>query len=200
MGFMYGVAFFGGLLWWIKFAGFLAVGALVLALALYQAVFAVILHFAKRWGPTIWWVTAIGAWSFIEFARSHWPIGGLPWGLLGYGAAASDWTRSASQFIGVTGWSVVFIAIAAGLALYVSDRSRPSGWLLPPVAVLIVVVALGGLTMRDALGLRGPRRRRAGQQSVSWDALSEREHRDIPVASRIDSAAHPGNGRSRCVA
>jgi apolipoprotein N-acyltransferase len=152
IGFLYGVAFFGGLLWWIKFAGFLALFALILGLAFYAAAFALLLHFARQFGTAVWWMTAVGAWAFIEYARAHWPFGGLPWGLAGYGAGAWSPARSATQFIGTTGWSVVFIAIAAGLALFLSDRRHPRLFLLLPVALAAVLVAAGALWPRTAEG------------------------------------------------
>ena len=82
--------------------------------------------------------------------RLHVPFGGFSWGLLGYPAGEYEWTRGATQFIGTTGWSVVFVAIAAGLALLVTDRRRPAGWLVPSLAVGAALVVFGAVAPPDA--------------------------------------------------
>ena len=152
IGLVYGVAFNGLLLWWIKGAGIVAVVALVLALAAFSVLYALLVHSARNWSLGTWWIIAVGGWALIEFARARIPFGGFPWGSLGYPVGEYEWPRAATQFIGTTGWSVVIIGVAAGLTLFVTDRRRPTVWLWPSVAVVLLLTLLGGLFPPSADG------------------------------------------------
>ncbi|NNC91369.1 MAG: apolipoprotein N-acyltransferase [Acidimicrobiia bacterium] len=152
LGFAYGAVFYSLLLFWVKETGFLSVIALVLLLSSYSAIYAVLVYGARDWARTAWWLTAVGAWALIELVRLYLPFGGFSWGLLGYPAGEYEWTRGATQFIGTTGWSVVFVAIAAGLALFVTDRRRPSGWLVSSLAVGALLAVAGALAPPSADG------------------------------------------------
>lgn len=116
-GLLFGLAFFGALLSWIRFAALIAWVALTLVLALYPTLYAGGLWLARRWAPAWWWVAAIGGWSLMELVRGRFPLGGFPWGMLGYPVGELAWPRAASQWIGTSGWSVMVIGVAAGLAL-----------------------------------------------------------------------------------
>jgi len=152
LGFTYGVGFYTLLLFWVKETGYLSLVALVLLLAGFATVYAVIVYHARAWGRTAWWITAVGAWAFIELIRAHIPFGGFPWGLLGYPAGEYQWTRAATQFIGTTGWSVLFVAVSAGLTLFVTDRRRPSRWLVPALAATVLFTFLGAVSPPTADG------------------------------------------------
>lgn len=152
LGFVYGVAFYGLLLWWVKFAGYLAVVPLVMILAGWSTLYALLVFSARTWSFTSWWIVAVGGWALMEWLRAHVPFGGLPWGLSGYGAAEYSWMRGSAQFIGVTGWSVVFMGIAAGLAIFVTDRRRPTGWLVPSLGVGVLLTLIGTTTLPEATG------------------------------------------------
>ena len=152
LGFAYGAAFYSLLLFWVKETGYLSLVALVLLLAGFSTVYALLLFWAKQWGRTAWWLTAIGGWALIELVRVHVPFGGFSWGLLGYPAGEYQWTRGAAQLIGTTGWSVVFAAVAAGLALLVTDRRRPARWLIPSLAVGACLVLFGAVASPTADG------------------------------------------------
>ena len=152
IGFSYGVAFYSLLLFWVKETGYLSLVALVLLLAGFSTIYAALVFWAKRWGRTAWWLTAIGGWALIELVRAHVPFGGFSWGILGYPAGEYEWTRGATQLIGTTGWSVVFVATAAGLALLVTDRRRPARWLVPSLAVGACLVLFGAVAPPTADG------------------------------------------------
>lgn len=152
VGLAYGVVFNGLLLWWIKGAGVVAAIALVLAMAVFSVIYAVIVHSVRTWPLGAWWMTAVGSWALIEFIRARFPFGGFPWGSLGYPVGEYDWPRGATQFIGTSGWSVVAIGVAAGLTLFVTDRRRPTLWLWPPVAIVFLLTLLGGLFPPEADG------------------------------------------------
>lgn len=152
LGLLFGVAFYGMLVWWVKETGYLAVTALVLLLAGFTTIYALIVFTARDWGRTGWWLTAVGGWALVELVRLHAPFGGFAWGLLGYPAGEYGWTRGAAQFVGTTGWSVIFVAVAAGLALFVTDRSRPGLWLGLSLGVAGVLMLVGAIAPPSADG------------------------------------------------
>ncbi len=117
LGFVFGAAFFGALLRWIILLGAVAFFPLVLAEALYAALFAAVVWIFRALPPTRWWLVTVGAWALWEFSRERWPFGGFPWGALGNGIGGLAWPRGAAQWIGTTGWSVVAVGVAAGVAL-----------------------------------------------------------------------------------
>ncbi len=144
LGLLYGALAFGLILYWIAVLGVVAWLPLTIGFAAYSGAYAVVVWWARTMRPWQWWVVAVGGWAILEFARARWPFGGFPWGSLGYGAAAMSWPRGATQWIGASGWSVLAIAVAAGLALAV-DEPRHQGWFAGSVASVVVLTALGGL-------------------------------------------------------
>lgn len=152
LGFTFGVVFYGLLVWWVKETGYLAVTALVLLLAGFTTLYALMVYQARTWGRTSWWLMAVGGWALVELVRLHFPFGGFAWGLLGYPAGEYQWMRGSTHLIGTTGWSVVFMAVAAGLALFVTDRRRPTQWLAPSLAILLLLTAIGAVAAPTADG------------------------------------------------
>jgi len=153
IGFSYGVVFYSLLVFWVKETGFLSLTALVLLLAGYSTVYALLVYRARNWGSTSWWLMAVGGWALIELVRLHLPFGGFSWGLLGYPAGEYQWLRGATHLVGTTGWSVIFMAVAAGLTLFVTDRRRPASWLAPSVVVLVLLTAIGAVSAPTADGI-----------------------------------------------
>jgi apolipoprotein N-acyltransferase len=151
VGFLYGFAFFGGMLWWIYQLGAVAWFPLIGALAVYVTAYALLLHAVRLWSPLLWWMVAVGGWAAFEFARSRWPLGGFPWGAPGFAVGVVPGARGAAQWIGPTGWGVLVIAFAAALVLMAEEERdrRP----LEVVTALFVVVAARGLVFApDAAG------------------------------------------------
>jgi len=152
LGLVYGLVFNGLLLWWIKGAGIVAAIALIVTMAGFSVLYAVALNAVRRWPLGAWWVAATSTWTLIEFVKFRFPFGGFPWGSLGYPVGEYEWPRAATQFIGTTGWSVVVIAVAAGLTLFVTDRRRPTAWIWPPLAIVALLTVLGGFFPASADG------------------------------------------------
>lgn len=143
IGLVYGATFNGLLLWWIKGAGVVAAVGLVIVMAAFAVLYAVMVHAVRKWPLSAWWLFAVGAWSLIEFLRARVPFGGFPWGSIGYPIGEYDWLRASTQFIGTTGWAVVVMAVAAGLTLFVTDRRRPIVWVWPPLAIVVLLAIFG---------------------------------------------------------
>lgn len=139
-GFLFGLTFFGGLMWWISELGMVAVIPLVLVQALYPTLFAWVM---VRWGPLVsghqWWLAGAGLWAVIEFIRYRFPIGGFEWGAWGYALSDVSAARAIARWIGTTGLTVVTMAAAAGLA---TARWRVAAIPAGTAAVLLVVGAV----------------------------------------------------------
>lgn len=177
---IYGFAFFGGMLWWIFLLGAVAWVPLVTVLALYVALYGLLLHAVRLWSPVLWWVVATGGWAAFEFARSHWPLGGFPWGAPGFAIGTIPGMRGAAQWIGATGWGVLVIAFAAGLVLLAEEEpDRRPLEVTTAVIVLLSVLGLflapsaGGTTVRVAL-VQGsspcPREHCAGEKQAIYES------------------------------
>jgi apolipoprotein N-acyltransferase len=93
----------------------------------------------------------MGGWALWEWLRATWPLGGFPWGSLGYAMAPLAWPRGAAQWIGASGWSVLIIGIAAGIVLTFDDEHdrRP---LELAGGMAVVFTLLGALFIPDANG------------------------------------------------
>ena len=142
VGFTYGFVFFGLMLNYVRFVGFVAWIPLTVLMAASAAAYGLLVWTFRHWPPTRWWLIVIGGWGLWEFIRVHVPFGGFPWGILGYSTGGVDGFIGSVQWVGPSGWSILTIAVAAGAALVIEDRSN---WrLLVDPAVVVMLVALGG--------------------------------------------------------
>ncbi|HSL24727.1 MAG TPA: apolipoprotein N-acyltransferase [Acidimicrobiia bacterium] len=143
-GLLFGLAFFSGLIWWVGELGLIAVAPLVIVFGLYLALYGWLLGKARDWPVNLWWLAAVGGWGVMEAARVRFPVGGFEWGLVGYTVSPLSSLRNAAQWIGTSGWSIVLVAMAAGLVV-AFEQKRLRLELLGPVAVAGVLVAAGAL-------------------------------------------------------
>ncbi len=151
VGFVCGLAFFGPLLIWISVLGYVAWVPLVMVLATYFAAYSVLVWAFRLWPATRWWLVVVAGWGLIEYIRARFPLGGFPWGSLGYGAAANPGAIGAAQWIGPAGWGIVAIAVAAGLVL-VFEKSDNWRLLVDPAVVALLLVTAGSLFAPTADG------------------------------------------------
>lgn len=141
-GLIFGWAFLGGLVWWIGKLGLIAVAPLVVVFGAYFGLFGWLLGRARTWPVTHWWIAAVGGWAVMEAVRVRFPVGGFEWGLAGYSIAPYPWARGAAQWIGVSGWSLVLVSLAAGLVVAIEQRRFRLEAIGP--AVVVVIVTVGG--------------------------------------------------------
>ncbi len=151
LGFVFGAVWFGMMLWWVMILGAVAWIPLTLLMALMTAAYGLFVWIASRWLNWRWYLVTVGGWAAFELIRSRVPFGGFPWGTLGYAAADTAGPMGAAQWIGATGWSVLAIATAAGLALFVEDRAEWRYVVDPAVVALLIAIA-GGLAAPSADG------------------------------------------------
>ena len=143
-GLLFGWGFFAGLIWWIGELGLIAVAPLVVVFGAYFGLFGWLMGKARTWPVTEWWIAAVGGWALLEAARVRFPVGGFEWGLVGYSIAGYAWPRGAAQWVGTSGWSVLLVAVAAGLVVGIEKRALRIE-LVAAAAACIVLVAGGAL-------------------------------------------------------
>jgi apolipoprotein N-acyltransferase len=130
VGFAFGLAFFMALFPWIGELGDVPlIGLLPLAVveAAFPAVFAWGVKRLTVTDPLRWAVMVTGAWALMEALRERFPVGGFAWGMIGYPVGEIASMRAAARWIGVSGWSVLVVALVAGLVALVR-RGRPVWW------------------------------------------------------------------------
>lgn len=113
LGLLFGLGFFGVVLWWLNAVGRDGWVALVLVQSLYFVPMAMATAVVGRlrWWPL--WSTSV--WIAVEAWRSSWPFGGLAWGRLGFASIDTVWAPIL-PWLGVTGVGVVIALTAAALA------------------------------------------------------------------------------------
>jgi apolipoprotein N-acyltransferase len=122
VGMLYGLAFWGGLMWWLAELHWTA-----LTLAPVQAVFPAALAWwlhRHRQAPAMAWVTlATGGWAVMELLRYRIPVGGQEWGALGYSLAGVAPARNLASIIGTSGLTVLLAGAGAAVAREVARES-----------------------------------------------------------------------------
>ncbi len=143
----FGLGFFGLLFPWLGELGLIAVLPLVVIQAVFPALYAGLLSWTGRRGDLLWFGSAAMGWGVMEVARERIPLGGFPWGMLGFVVGPVDPLRHSAQWIGASGWSVVLAALAAAVVLAVVGRR----W--KPLALMsgvVVLLAIGGAAFDPA--------------------------------------------------
>ncbi|MFI0820195.1 apolipoprotein N-acyltransferase [Streptomyces sp. NPDC021098] len=155
LGALFGLAFFGPLLWWLTNLGVLPWAALSIAqAALLGLLGCAVPVFARLPGwplwAACWWVTA-------EAVRSRVPLGGFPWGRLAFSQAESPALGWASVG-GAPAVSAVVAVVAGCLAALLTGRPgnrRPTAGGLAGLAAAVAVCACGTLLV-PAPAAKGP--------------------------------------------
>jgi apolipoprotein N-acyltransferase len=142
-GFVFGIAYFGALLYWILLFGELGWAALVLVSGAFMAAFGALAPAVWRRGHPILGTFGLAAlWTVVEWFRSMVPVGGFTWGQLGVTQVDAPALPLAS--IGGV-WALSFtVLLAAGFLLLAlerwgSGRRARAAWLL--VAAVGVAIA-----------------------------------------------------------
>ncbi|MGH2791726.1 MAG: apolipoprotein N-acyltransferase [Actinomycetota bacterium] len=155
LGFAFGLAFFGSLLYWISIIGYLGWAVLVLLQALFLALLGLVWTRTNRlsaWPARI--AAAATAWVAIEFLRSIVPVGGFTWGQLSQSQTEFSWLLPAAALGG--GWLVAGIVVAVNAALaevVVAFRSGARRRGLAAAAAMVgLLLAPLGIPRNDATG------------------------------------------------
>jgi len=185
LGLITGIVFFGILLFWI--AGIrlyqvdqwlLVIGWMVatIACALFIGVFAM--------GVCIWktraslFAPAI-IWTALEFIRSHFPLGGFPWGILGYSQYQNLVLIQIAEWTGVFGVSFLLMLINTMIAGIISRTS--GSWSGTGITVTLIIICLvwGNIKLGENLASGKPLKVAVIQTNIgidqSWEWETSRE-------------------------
>jgi apolipoprotein N-acyltransferase len=155
LGLTTGVIYFAGTLYWITgvmatygglhtWVAVLLNAALIAYLALYPAIFAVVVRRAILSLGQIALMSAPFVWVATELGRTH-VLTGFPWVLLGYSQATVLPIAQAASLFGVYGVSALVVSVAAAGALVaVSGRSRRGLVSVALIAILVLGTSIWG--------------------------------------------------------
>ncbi|MEX2652416.1 MAG: apolipoprotein N-acyltransferase [Acidimicrobiia bacterium] len=138
LGAVYGLVFYGGLLWWIGELGLIAVIPLVLVQAAFLAAYGWWLARYNDYPSGTWFLLAVGGWAVMELARYRFPFHGFEWGAAGYALSDQVWARALAPIYGTTGVTVM-VAVVGAVAVALIRKPR-NWWLLAPIPALVAVV------------------------------------------------------------
>ena len=140
-GYLFGLAYFGLLLWWLTRVELIAFYPLVMVQAAAALITAGAVYRYREGPPWAFVLAAAGSAGLAEFLRVRWPIGGFPWGSIGATVGPTP-LRPSLQWVGATGWGVLLAALAALAALAV--RRRMSWKAMAGAAAAMCALGLAG--------------------------------------------------------
>jgi len=122
IGFVFGLVYYGILLYWLLPFGVIAWLPLVVSQAAYAALFGAVLPLLWDDGrPVRSSAGAAALWTAVDWIRATWPLGGFTWGSLGNTQHANGLLLPLASITGV--WGVTFVVVlVAGLLLAVVQR------------------------------------------------------------------------------
>lgn len=211
-GFLMGLPYFGGTLYWIYHslhvyghislaASIAAVLLLCLYLSLYPAVFAVLCTRTMRSTDLPLLVVAPVYWTSLEYIRSY-ALTGFPWSSLGYSQYSFLPLIQISDITGVYGISFLVVAFNAALVdvmiFRLRKRERPLLSLLPTLSGLVLLVVaisvafLYGFTRlaerRDGTEIRVAVVQGNIDQDKKWDSAFQLYVRDVYYGMSLRTA------------
>jgi apolipoprotein N-acyltransferase len=139
-GALYGLIFFGGLIWWLSELGLIAVIPLVIVQGAFYAAYGWWLAGYNDRPAGVWALLAVGGWALMELIRYRFPVGGFEWGAVGYALSDQAWARVFAPLIGTTGITVLAVAGVVTVLLVVLGERR--AW---PAIVVLGVLLIGAL-------------------------------------------------------
>ncbi|MGH2694619.1 MAG: apolipoprotein N-acyltransferase [Actinomycetota bacterium] len=181
LGFVFGLGFFGTLLYWIALVGYLAWAVLVLVQAAFLGAFGALWGIASRRLGGIGGVPLAAAlWTAIEFLRSIFPVGGFTWGQLAQSQHELDWMLRAASFGGA--WAVAFVVVFANASVaHGWSRLRASAWGRGAASGVVAILALALPATFPALASEGPPVRVAIVQGNVPRSIPEGFERDLAI-------------------
>jgi apolipoprotein N-acyltransferase len=182
LGSVFGLAYFGALLYWILLFGVMGWTALVCVSAVFLGVFGALAPIV--WRPEHPYRSAIGLaalWTVIEWIRAMWPLGGFAWGQLGSTQTGNPFLLRLASVTGV--WGISFLVLlASALLLLAAESARAQ----PRRAAGLAAVALAAVLLPGAIPVLQPNGRALDVAAVQVDVLKadglDPVARDIRVA------------------
>ncbi len=144
IGGLYGLVFFGGLMWWLGLLDPLAL-ILIPIQAVFFAGYGWWMGRYRDGTPIHWFAAAVGGWAVMELLRYRIPVGGQEWGALGYALSDTRYTALPGSVVGTSGLTVIVVLLAALGVLGLTKRwDRRLRWtvLIPVVTVAASVPSI----------------------------------------------------------
>lgn len=136
--FITGITFWSGTVYWLVNVTLTGTILLVLYLALYFAIFGVIIRPATRKSQPYIILFIPAVWVLLEYIRSHF-LTGFPWALLGYSQYLNLPVIQIADFTGAWGVSFLIILVNAALVEIIWSLKMK---LMPRVKIIIISVIL----------------------------------------------------------
>ncbi len=172
---------------------------LVAYLALYPALFAVLVVLGARRTRIPFAFLAPPLWVATEWLRGSGPLG-FPWGNVGYALAASGPLLQSAAWVGVNGLTLIVVGANAALAAAVTLRSRgraraAAAAVVATAAIVVALHAAGAARLRAHPPAADPPTRVAIVQpnipsSIKWDW--EFKDRSVDAIARLLRRVPPG--------
>jgi len=206
LGLVSGAGYFGGTIYWTPavlqtFGGLdvvlsVCAGALLVAyLALYPALFALVVSRAVRQAGPQGLLVAPAVWVALELARRY-VLGGFPWVLLGTSQATVIPVVQTASLVGVYGLSALIVLVSAACVIAVAGRGMLR--VAVPAGCVLLVAALAGWGAwrvgEGTLTSSGDEIRVALvqgdiRQDVKWDQGSAARNLDVHLQLTMQAAA-----------
>jgi apolipoprotein N-acyltransferase len=180
---VFGVVYYAALFPWLAELGIIALIPLVVVQGIFPLVYARLLYAVSAHPHLQWILAATAGWGVMEYLRERIPLGGFPWGMVGYTAGEYAPLRGAAQWIGTSGWSMVLVAAAAALAVAIVDRRWEPQLFVPFGVVAILAIAGAALApTSDGAEIRAvivqgsspcPGQRCSGERAATYAASLE---------------------------
>jgi apolipoprotein N-acyltransferase len=160
-GAIYGLTFFGGLIWWLSELGLIAVIPLVIVQGAFFAVYGWWLAKYNDRSEGTWALLAVGGWALMELIRYRFPVGGFEWGAVGYALSDQPLARVFAPLIGTTGITVLAVTGVVTVLLVVLGERRvwpaivAAGLFLIGVAAWVSDIASNETATLDAVIVQG---------------------------------------------
>ena len=139
-GYVAGLVFFGSLLYWLVNVTVPGMIIVVLMMAVYYAVFAVIAGFAIKYSMDLFLLPF--AWVVLEYIRSH-LFSGFPWGGLGYSQYRNINMIQIADITGAYGVSFVMIAFSAAVYALLTRSKRKMYYMMVALLFMIISTSYG---------------------------------------------------------
>ncbi len=142
VGLSFGLVYWGLLMHWLLPFGVIAWLPLVIDQAATMALFGAVVPLTWRADrPVRTALTVAALWTFVDWIRGVWPLGGFTWGALGATQHGNHLVLPLASITGV--WGVTFVMVLANvLLLFVLRRTRPLAERVTFVALGVAAVTL----------------------------------------------------------
>ena len=138
IGYLFGVIFFSGILYWLVNVSIPGAIFLVLVLSFFPAAFSLLYREPRKVG--IWVLFIPAAWVLTEYLRTHF-FTGFPWALLGY---SQSFNLPVIQIADITGpYGVSFLIVLVNLGIYMALKKTPGRFYILFFIFLVLAVVSG---------------------------------------------------------